>query len=395
LALSTTGASALSEYKSLFINTILVYPEEFDNPRPAVHHLSFRHEQPDHNPFRTGPLKMIRYHIPVLVLAAALCACSKSVDTPELPIRYSAIGLEDMNTAENLSALCSREHDALREHLRVLEAFDGTATVGNYFESLNSLSVSLSNVSSAAQSLGGVHPDEAVRSAGDECAQSLARIATDIGLSRPLYEAVSSIDLADADDVTRYAVSKSLLSFRLSGVDKDEATRNRIRQLNDDIVAIGQDFDRNIREDVRYLETFTVRPIRGINVQNTYTWSKNLGLFGETGRSYQNPFDRDDEYSILPDSRRHDFRTNGTFTLPVGPNPGPMTKLSSISSTCCQVRPSSPTSATLNLPPLFAGTTVMVRFSRFLADTIAFAFCGATWYSPPFPPKVAPGAFWV
>jgi hypothetical protein len=66
--------------------------------------------------------------------------------------------------------------------------------------------------------------------------------------------------------------------------------------------------------------TFTVRPIRGINVQNTYTWSKNLGLFGETGRSYQNPFDRDDEYSILPDSRRHDFRTNGTFTLPVGPN---------------------------------------------------------------------------
>jgi hypothetical protein len=66
--------------------------------------------------------------------------------------------------------------------------------------------------------------------------------------------------------------------------------------------------------------TFTLRPTHGINFQSTYTWSKNLGLFGEVGRNYQNPFDRADEYSILPDTRRHDLRTNGTFTLPFGPN---------------------------------------------------------------------------
>lgn len=207
---------------------------------------------------------MTRYSIPVLIAAAVLGACSQSVETPELPVRYVSVSLEDMNTAEGLSALCSREHDALREHLRALEAFDGTATVGNYLESLNSLSTSLSNVSSAAQSLAGVHPDKAVRDAGDDCAQSLARIGTDIGLSRPVYEAVSSISLEGADDVTQYAVAKSLLGFRLSGVDKDEATRNRIRQLNDDIVAIGQDFERNIREDVRYLELDSVEDLAGL-----------------------------------------------------------------------------------------------------------------------------------
>jgi thimet oligopeptidase len=207
---------------------------------------------------------MIRNIIPVVCLATILGACGKSDNAPELPVRYAAISLEEMNTAGDLSALCAAEHDALRTHLGALEAFSGVATVDNYFESLNSLSSSLSNVSSAAQSLAEVHPDKAVRDAGDACAQSLARIATDIGLSRPVYEAVSSIDLEDADDTTRYAMSKALLSFRLSGVDKDEATRNRIRELNDEIVAIGQDFDRNIREDVRYLELDSVDDLAGL-----------------------------------------------------------------------------------------------------------------------------------
>jgi len=66
--------------------------------------------------------------------------------------------------------------------------------------------------------------------------------------------------------------------------------------------------------------TFTLRPVRGINLTNTYTWSKNLGLLGEVGTNYQNPLDRADEYGILRDSRSHDFRSNGTFTLPFGPN---------------------------------------------------------------------------
>lgn len=207
---------------------------------------------------------MIRYSIPAFMAVAALAACSKSENVPDLPIRYSATSLEDMNTAEALSALCARENDALREHLATLEAYKGRATVENYFESLNSLSVSLSNLSNAAQGLAAVHPDKAVRDAGDECAQSLARIGTDIGLSRPLYEAVSNMNLEGADDVTRYAVTKTLVSFRLSGVDKDQATRDRIRQLNDDIVAIGQDFDRNIREDVRYLELDSVDDLAGL-----------------------------------------------------------------------------------------------------------------------------------
>ncbi len=64
----------------------------------------------------------------------------------------------------------------------------------------------------------------------------------------------------------------------------------------------------------------TLRPTRGLNMQTTYTWSKNLGIQGAVGSTYTNAVDRHADYALLPDTRVHDFRTNGTFTLPIGPN---------------------------------------------------------------------------
>ena len=71
------------------------------------------------------------------------------------------------------------------------------------------------------------------------------------------------------------------------------------------------------------LETqVTMRPKHGISFQSTYTWSKNLGTgqAGGLGASFTNLADRHADYSIQSDSRTHDFRTNGTFALPIGPN---------------------------------------------------------------------------
>jgi len=55
-------------------------------------------------------------------------------------------------------------------------------------------------------------------------------------------------------------------------------------------------------------------------MQNTYTWSKNLGIQYAVGSTYTNAVDRHADYALLPDTRVHDFRTNGTFTLPLGPS---------------------------------------------------------------------------
>ena len=205
--------------------------------------------------------------ISLLLAVTILTACGKSespVTSIELPVRYAAVNLADIATAEALTSRCENEEGLFREHFAMLESYDGVPTIDDYYTSLDSLFSSLGTVSSTAQSLSGVHPDADLRSAGEACAQLLSKVGTDMSLSRPLYDAVSQLDVAEADDVTRHSVEKLLLSFQLAGVDKDDATRERIRELSDNIVAIGQDFDRNIREDVRYLELDSVDDLAGL-----------------------------------------------------------------------------------------------------------------------------------
>ncbi len=208
-------------------------------------------------------LEAVRRFAVAALICTTIGACGEA-PAPSLPVSYSAINIASIDTAETLTARCASEEASFREHLSVLESFDGTLTVADYYQSLDSLLTSMGTVSSYASSLAGVHPDEELRTAGDECARLLTKLATDISLSRPVYESVSQIDVADADQATQFSVQKLLLSFRLSGVDKDEATRNRIRELSDEITAIGQEFDRNIREDTRYLELDSVDDLAGL-----------------------------------------------------------------------------------------------------------------------------------
>ncbi len=195
---------------------------------------------------------------------AVVSATPEAAAVMELPVRYSEIKLSDLDSAGALTALCESENATIRQHMDALEAFAGKPTIDGYYKSLDSLAVSLGNMISVAQSLSGIHPDPELRTAGENCAQLLSEIGTDLSLSRPIFEAISQLDINNEDPATQRSVEKALLGYRLSGVDKDEQTRQRIRQLNKELVAIGQTFDRNIREDVRTLELDSVEQLAGL-----------------------------------------------------------------------------------------------------------------------------------
>jgi hypothetical protein len=61
----------------------------------------------------------------------------------------------------------------------------------------------------------------------------------------------------------------------------------------------------------------TLRPVHGFSYQATYTWSKNLGL---PASGYTDPLNRRLDYTYTGAHRSHDFRSNGSFELPIGPN---------------------------------------------------------------------------
>jgi len=61
----------------------------------------------------------------------------------------------------------------------------------------------------------------------------------------------------------------------------------------------------------------TLRPTQGISVQSTYTWQK---LLTDRYSTYVDVRNRNADYSLDYASVPHEFRTNGTFELPMGPN---------------------------------------------------------------------------
>jgi hypothetical protein len=61
----------------------------------------------------------------------------------------------------------------------------------------------------------------------------------------------------------------------------------------------------------------TLRPTYGISFQGTYLWSRALGI---SATSYTNPAERERDYILAGNHRTHEFRGNGTFELPIGPN---------------------------------------------------------------------------
>jgi thimet oligopeptidase len=119
----------------------------------------------------------------------------------------------------------------------------------------------LANAGAVGSLLAEVHPAGEVRDLADRVAQDTQRLATQWSLDRGLYDVVAALDeerLA-GDALARRMLAKVRQDFRRSGVDRDDATRARITQIQERMVELDQEFSRAIREDVR---TVRVAPER-------------------------------------------------------------------------------------------------------------------------------------
>ncbi|HWB42997.1 MAG TPA: M3 family metallopeptidase [Gemmatimonadales bacterium] len=145
-----------------------------------------------------------------------------------------------------------------------LVAAAGRRTVANTLVPYDRLMRELDRAAGATGLIQKVHPDSALRQAADRTDREVSALATEISLDRRVFDAIRTMDLAGADAVTRHYVGRLLRDFRLAGVDRDEATRARIRALREELVVIGQEFDRNIRDDVRSIDVASAAELEGL-----------------------------------------------------------------------------------------------------------------------------------
>ena len=109
-----------------------------------------------------------------------------------------------------------------------------------------------------------VHHDASFRDRATAMNTKANGALTALSLNRTVYNALAALDVSQAYPATRYYVRRQLLEFRLAGVDKDDATRKRLKELNDKLSEDVAMFDRNISDDIRTVEVASVSELDGL-----------------------------------------------------------------------------------------------------------------------------------
>jgi thimet oligopeptidase len=193
-----------------------------------------------------------------LLLLLPLCLAAVSAAAPArkriAPARDDAPFWTTSPTADAFEKIHRARLKAAQDAIDRLVAVKGRRTIENTLRPYDDAQIQLDAVGGQANLLQNVHPDAALRAAADRMSQEAQALASRLSLNRGVYDALSAVDLAGADGETKYYVEKTLRDFRLAGVSKDEATRRKIDALRDEIVLVGQEFNRNIRSNTRKVE---------------------------------------------------------------------------------------------------------------------------------------------
>jgi|SRR5579871_739159 len=135
-----------------------------------------------------------------------------------------------------------------------LVAVKGPRTIENTLVPFDEATRQVNSAAYFAMLMEQVHPDAAFRDHATRMLTKAAAVQTAINLNHEVYSALASLDLSQADSTTRYYVKRQLLEFRLAGVDKDDATRARLKKLNDQAVEEVSMLDRNIADGKQNVE---------------------------------------------------------------------------------------------------------------------------------------------
>jgi thimet oligopeptidase len=151
-------------------------------------------------------------------------------------------------SAEALAGWVSARLAAHQSALAALLAVEGPRTPENSLRLYDQALEHLSLAGAQAGVLNSVAADKAVRDQAQAQAQRVAMAASALSLNREIYEALAAISLEGANPATKHYVERTLLGYRLSGVDKDQPTRDHLQALHEKTTGLSLEFSRNIQE---------------------------------------------------------------------------------------------------------------------------------------------------
>jgi len=157
-------------------------------------------------------------------------------------------------SAESLTTWVSARLAAHEKALAELLEIKGERSPQNSLLLYDTAIEQLNLAGAQAGILNSVAADKAVRDQAQMEAQRVAMAGAALSLNRAVYDALCAMKLDGASPATRHYVERTLLGYRLSGVDKDRATRDRLQALQEKATKLSLEFSRNIQEGAKTVE---------------------------------------------------------------------------------------------------------------------------------------------
>ncbi len=206
---------------------------------------------------------MLRPHIPKLLLALVIEVCGVPFLAGQQLVKQPTVwsGISDPSSFERTESQHLAASQAAVDHLlRVSGKRTVANTVAPYDEAFDQLQ--------EAQELAGlmlsVHPDAAFRDRASALKATIDQRLSELSVQPSVYKALKAVDLSATDPGTRYYVARLLLKFRLAGVDKDDATRQKLTELRTRLSLAQSKYERNIADGNRTIEVIDPHQLDGL-----------------------------------------------------------------------------------------------------------------------------------
>ncbi len=202
----------------------------------------------------------------LVIGALLLCAISMQPARAQAP-QAMAVQAPVWIGKPDIAAFEKMENDRLAAGQAAIDqilAVKGARTIENTLAPYDEVVRQYNSAGYLAVLLQQVHPDAKFRDSATAMTSKVGAAGSALALNQGVYKALTAIDMTKADAATKYYVQRQLLEFKLAGVDKDDATRAKLKTLLDKLTDLQSTFDRNISDDQRSITVDSAADLDGM-----------------------------------------------------------------------------------------------------------------------------------
>lgn len=215
-----------------------------------------------------------------VLLAATITCCSANAQNILLQHSNTAIDFTKADAAvvtesvELLTKQCAGKVTA------IIDASD-KQTKANTLIAFDELLYELNDLSSKLGLIANTFTNDNTRDAAFAASDKLSLYLSNIYLNEGLYKAIKKFTTTKAallNTAEKKFLSDALISFEKNGMKLDKAGRDKLEAINTKLIALGNQFDRNIAESKDSL-SFTAADLEGIPATATAAWERPGGQY--------------------------------------------------------------------------------------------------------------------